>query len=230
MPALTALHSHQAGGIAWRLAAAGIQVGVNPAGRTPGPPATVSRVWRWFGTEIRAAALKHHVPVELIVACMCAESGRSGQTVSSQMSEAYREEPGYVSDDATPGKVSAGCMQTLLSTARDVTGNAALTVHDLFDPAVSIDAGAAYIAEQAARAGIQATAFDAPLVAAAYNAGGLYHDNAAANRWRLRCYPLGTGEHINRFILWFNDAMSLGTVQAGAAPSFARALARGPAS
>lgn len=227
MPALTVPHSREVGSISWWLVSSGVRTMLNPAGRTPGPPATVARVWHWFGAEIRASALKHHVPVELIIAILCSESGNRWQSRIEQMSEAYREEPGYVSDDATPNKVSAGCMQTLLSTARDIAGRP-VTVEELFDPAISIDLGTAYIAQEATRAGNKTTAFDPPLVAAAYNAGGLYLDDTEANRWRLRCFPIGTGEYIDRFVLWFNDAIALGVAPAGPAPSFARALARPP--
>lgn len=224
MAALTASHCRMASGVSWRLTPGGIVVGDAPAARTPGPPATVRRVWAWFGAEIWASALKWGVPVELIVAVMCTESGQTGQTHSQQMSDAYREEPGYLSDNATPGRVSAGCMQTLLATARSVLGRPALFADELFEPACSIDAGVGYIAQEVARAGALSTAYDPPLVAAVYNAGGLYLDGTAANRWRLRCYPLGTGGYIDDFVRWFNDAMSLGVVPAGVAPSFARAV------
>lgn len=224
MAALTASHFRMPSGVAWRLSAAGVVVGDAPAARTPGQPATVRRVWAWFGSEIRVAALKWGVPVELIVAAMCSESGQSWQTQAQQMAGAYREEPGYLSDDATPGRVSAGCMQTLLSTARSVLARPGLTTDELFEPACSIDAGAGYIAQGVARGSALSTAYDPPLVAAAYNAGGLYLDGSGFNRWHLRCYPLGTGEYIDRFVLWFNDAMSLGVALAGSAPSFARAV------
>ena len=70
------------------------------------------------------------------------------------------------------------------------------------------------------------TRFDPPLVAAAYNAGGVYHDPVPANRWRLRCYPIGTGAHVDRFVAWFNDAMRLTVAaeRAGDAPSFVAAM------
>ncbi|HEU4534292.1 MAG TPA: hypothetical protein VFS00_09250, partial [Polyangiaceae bacterium] len=51
------------------------------------------------------------------------------------------------------------------------------------------------------------TSFDPPLVAAAYNAGGLYAQNGPANRWKLRQFPIGTGAHCNRFVKFYNDAV-----------------------
>lgn len=218
MPSLVALHTNEVGGVAWRLTPTGVQVGIAKPGRSPGPPATVRRVWTWFGSEIRASAIRHSVPVELIVATICAESA-GGKTDFDAVRKASRREPGYVNDKDTPNRISTGVMQTLLSTARGVLRKDDLTSLELFNPAVSIEAGTMYIAEQAA-----STHFDPPLVAAAYNAGGLYPENNRLNRWRLRCYPLGTGRHIDTWVLWFNDALALGAGPAEDAPSFARAL------
>lgn len=80
------------------------------------------RVWQAHRLDIEEAALKHKVPVELIVATICAET--SGRT------DAIRIEPGYVSDLTTPHRVSCGLMQTLISTARQATGNSALSRDD----------------------------------------------------------------------------------------------------
>jgi hypothetical protein len=70
------------------------------------------------------------------------------------------------------------------------------------------------------------TNYDPPLVAAAYYTGGLYCEEAPANRWRLRCYPAGTGACIDRWVAWFNDAMRLcvAAERAGDAPSFVTAF------
>jgi hypothetical protein len=71
------------------------------------------------------------------------------------------------------------------------------------------------------------TGFDPPLVAAAYNAGGIYENRGAANRWRLRQYPLGTGAHVDRFIGFFNAALADARRRpfAPEVPSYARILA-----
>jgi hypothetical protein len=219
LPELRAAHAGPFGGVTWSLDARGIGInGEAPAG-TPGPPATALRVWQWFGADIRAAAHKHSVPVELIVATICTESA-GGQHDADQVCRARREEPGFVSDQATPNRVSVGCMQTLVSTAAEFLMRP-VTAADLEDPAVAIDAGAAVIAAQ-----FWSTRFDPPLVGAAYNAGGVYHDPEPANRWRLRCYPIGAGAHLDRFVAWFNDAMRLTVAadRAGDAPSFVTAL------
>lgn len=200
--ALTLPHRHF-GPLSWQLTSKGVSInGLSPRGTT-GVPATVRRVWSWFGDEIRMAAGRYDVPVELLIAIICTESA-GGQTDYDTVCKARRNEPGWVSDEGTPSRVSIGVMQTLISTARTATGLLSLSAEDLMDPAVSIEAGAAVVAQ--AR---HLTNYDPPLVAAAYNAGGLYVDAEPANRWQLRCFPLGTGAYIDRFVSWFNDAMQL---------------------
>lgn len=195
-------HTHFPGGALWNVTPAGVGInGATPVG-TAGPPDTVRRVLGWFSEEIAAAAHAYQMPAALLVAIICTESA-GGEHDISRVLTARREEPGFVSDDATPSRVSVGCCQTLLSTARMALGKPGLTSQDLAHPATSISAAAAYVASQAVF-----TRFDPPLVAAAYNAGSLHEDKAPANRWRMRCYPLGTGEYIGRFVKWFNDAVA----------------------
>jgi len=185
------------GGVQWRLTGDGIEV-AGAAQGTGGRLVTVPRVWRAFGAAIAAAAQRHAVPVELIVATICTESGGNPAAI--------RPEPGWTSDTATPHRVSAGLMQTLISTARAATGNSSLTRQDLLDPATSIHAGTATIAQQRLK-----TKFDAPMVACAYNAGDVYEQAGANNRWRMRQYPIGTGHHADRFVQWFNDCFAFFT-------------------
>jgi len=191
---LTKLHRFQ-NSCEWRLTPDGIEVnGKIP--RTEGPPATARKIWRENTAAITKAANRYAIPVELIIACAAAESGGNPG--------ALRKEPGYASDETTPNKISPGIMQTLISTARSATGNKSLSRTDLLNAATSIDAGTAYMALQRSK-----TDIDPPLVAAAYNAGGVYLEDAPANRWKMRCYPLGTGRHIDRFIEFLNDAMAM---------------------
>lgn len=200
--ALTVPHTHF-GPLSWHLTPQGISINGQPARGTAGVPATVRRVWSWFGDDIRASAKQYVVPVELLVATLCTESA-GGQTEYASVCRARRNEPGWISDDATPARVSIGAMQTLISSARAATGLSSLSAEDLCDPMVSLQAGAAVIAESRA-----VTHYDPPLVAASYNAGGVYEDANTGNRWRLRCYPLGTGRYIDSFVSWLNDAMQL---------------------
>lgn len=188
------LHAYR-GGVRWRLVDAGIEIEGVGVERTPGEPVSAARVWERFGREVNAAARAHRVPAAILVATILTES--------SGRADAVRLEPGYVSDARTPDRVSVGLMQTLISTASGALGRAVGRAF-LLVPAGSIGAGAAYIASQRTR-----TALDPPLVAAAYNAGGLYPQTSAGNRWRLRQYPIGTGEHCDRFVRWFNDAVAV---------------------
>lgn len=209
-------------GANWAVTARGVEVDGH-ALRTPGEPATVRRVWEWFGPEIVAAAKEFGVPVELIVATIATESA-GGKRLRAEAAMAERREPGFVSYTQTPHRVSIGPMQTLISTAREALGDASIGPEALREPRTSIRAGAAYIAKQR-----RATGFDPPVVGAAYNAGGVYEDASRANRWKMRCYPLGTGKHVERFASFFGDAMAVSSAEpwlAGDAPSFARALAR----
>ena len=186
-----------AGGQTWRLGPGGVVVGAEAAPRrTSGAPETVLRIWRTFRAPIEKCAAAHGVPAELILATIATESGGNPRAV--------REEPGYVSDAATPNRVSPGLMQTLISTARETLAEPGLDRAALLDPETSLRAGTAYLRRQA-----RLTNFDPPLVACAYNAGGLYAQEGAANPWKLRQFPIGTGRHADRFVAWFGDAVAV---------------------
>ena len=179
--------------VKWRLVAAGVEIAGSGVERTRGTPTTVTRVWEAYGDAINRTARARRVPCELIVATICTESGGRA--------DAVRLEPGYKSDEDTPGKVSPGLMQTLISTAREAL-QMSVDRKWLLDPANSIEAGTAYLAGQA-----KETNLDPPLVAAAYNTGQLKYQNGSQNRWKLRQYPIGTGSHCDRFVRFFNDAV-----------------------
>ncbi|MGC4064848.1 MAG: transglycosylase SLT domain-containing protein [Polyangiaceae bacterium] len=131
----------------------------------------------------------------LIVATIATESAGKADSV--------RLEPGYKSDEETPHRVSVGLTQTLISTARE-TMQMSFGRDWLLEPHNAILAGASYIAKQARMTGL-----DPPLVAAAYNAGKLYHQTGRENRWKLRQFPIGTGHHCDRFVRFLNDAVAV---------------------
>ena len=190
-------------GVRWRLTDDGIAVDGAPPETTGAPPRTVRRVWAEFGDAVTRWASHFGVPAELIVATICTETG--GQTT------AVRQEPGYVSDGATPHKVSPGLMQTLISTARGTLGDDSIDRAWLLVAENSIQAGTSYIAGQRAE-----TDFDPPMVACAYNAGAVYANDGAANRWKMRQYPIGSGAHADRFVKWFNDCIFMFDADGGA--------------
>jgi len=203
LPALMLPHNRHGGAI-WRMTATGIEVD----GRvevTAGEPASAQRVWSTWRVPILRWAKRYAVPVELIMATMLTETNGDASRV--------RLEPGYVSDEATPHRVSPGLMQTLISTARHALARPGIDRAWLLDPDHSIEAGTAYIGGQST-----ATLLDPPVVACAYNAGGVYVNDAPTNRWRMRQYPLGTGEHADRFVRWFNDCFRMFS-QSGDAPA-----------
>ncbi len=219
---LEAVHDRYKDGCRWGLTGAGVRVQRRDGGPTEDTPSDAERtlaakVLRDFAQPL-ASALSHQkaaVPIELVVACICTESSGNAQ--------ALRREPGcdLQQPARTPFRVSFGLMQTLLSTARETLGTPDLPLDALGNPQKSIEAGASYMYLQARQ-----TRFDPPLVAAAYNAGGIYYQNSAANAWRLRQYPIGTGQHVDRFIRYFNSAMQVvdPATLAATVPSFKRLL------
>lgn len=191
MPQLTQFHGFM-DSIEWRVQPMGIEIGDGQFDRTGGRPKTVMRVWESFGPSIEKWSVRYGVPAELIVATICTETSGKPDRV--------RIEPGYVSDETTPGRVSPGLMQTLISTAQHTLMDDSIDREWLLEPSNSIQAGTAYMAAQ-----LKKTNLDPPKVACAYNAGGVYHNDGPENRWKMRQFPIGTSHHADRFVQWFND-------------------------
>jgi hypothetical protein len=213
LPALTKPHRHFPDGVEWALTPDGIEIDGVSAKGTMGDPTTVrDTIWQRYGDFCAASARKWGVPVELVVTTIATESRGKA--------DARRPEP-QLRDE------SVGLMQTLVETARDALGRPQLAANDLLDPATSIDAGTAFIAKQRLL-----THFDPPLVAAAYNAGSLKKDDSAQNRWKLHCFPKGTGRHIDTFVAFFADSMKVSAADGWGSdkiPSFAAELSGGTA-
>ena len=181
-------------GVRWRLTDNGIDIEGSGIERTPGNPVTVTRIWDEYYQEINDWADFYNVPCCIIIATIATESRGNHLAV--------REEPGYRSDSLTPHQVSPGLMQTLISTARETLNDNSIDRSFLLVPSNSIKAGTSYIADQRSR-----TALDPPKVSCAYNAGGVYENRSRRNRWRMRQFPIGSSEHCDRFVKWFNDAV-----------------------
>jgi len=177
--------------------------------------AMIRKIWQRDRALILAAAERFTVPVELILATAATESGGNHA--------ALRKEPGYKSDSSTPHRISAGVMQTLISTAQSVMPGVKVTRSWLLNAGNSYMAGTAYIARQRKK-----TVFDPPFVAAAYNAGGIYRQNGVKNRWKTRQYPIGTGDHVDRFVKFFNDCFAMFDDQGGAPAISFVSLMAGP--
>ena len=196
LPELTQSHGFR-DSVRWALTAKGISIANEAPERTKGKPETVSRVWSELRVPLAEWSSTFGIPVELIIATICTESG-------GNLKVEAREEKGYVSDEETPNRVSPGIMQTLISTARTALGNDSIDRAWLSQPANSIQAGTAYIASQ-----WKITHLDPPKVACAYNAGAVYYNAAEENRWKMRQYPVGTAAHADRFIKWLNDCFEV---------------------
>ncbi|WP_313539881.1 peptidoglycan-binding protein [Sphingomonas sp.] len=222
LAALTRFHRRYPGGSEWRLTAQGIDVDRALAPFSVQERALVDHLLADYGVAIASVTRMAPVPLELVIATIATES--SGKV------NALRFEPGCdrIVPERTPRRVSMGLMQTLLSTAREALDQPDLKVQDLAVAETSIRAGMLYMWRQSRR-----TAFDPPLVAAAYNAGNVIFNSGAQNRWRVKQYPIGTGHHVDRFIRYFNAAMVAvgeGVVTVPlASPSFARLLRGAPA-
>lgn len=220
---LTPLHGAPvgAGSRRWRLTPAGVEVEGMGVPRSGGEPATATRVWTQFRVPLEKNAAAYGVPVELIVACICTESRGNPK--------ACREEPGYISDNETPHRVSPGLMQTLISTAREATRDPTIDRAALFDPEIAIRAGTAYLKQQALRR--NGTNFDPPLVGIAYNAGSLRE--TGTNPWGLIQTARPPEYHADVFVEFFNDCFAVFAGLAGAdrpqaaVPSFWRLLNAG---
>ncbi|MBV6817191.1 lytic transglycosylase domain-containing protein [Rahnella sp. PD12R] len=204
VPELQQSHKYLNTGVNWLLNEKGISIdGADPEG-TFGKPVTVETIWQQYGESCSTYAKRYGVPVELIVATIAVESGGD--------KNARRAEP-QINDE------SVGLMQTLVGTAKGALGLKTLDPDELLQPELSINAGTAYIAQQRGT-----THFDPPKVAAAYNAGSVYTEVGERNRWKMRCYPVGTGQHIDKFVSFFNDCMQVSRTQnwskQGDVPSF----------
>lgn len=183
--------------VRWRLTADGMTTCRGPIRLNRKQQYRVERVpeaWRKYGHLIRAAAKKYQVPAELFVAVIINESGLRPKSF-----QIYR---GYRSDRRTPSRISVGLGAVLISTARYMLKDKSIDRAWLQDPANAIRMIGVYLDNQ-----YHLTGFDPPKVAAAYNAGGLYREDGATNRWKLRNYPVGTPMYIDHFVAVFDASM-----------------------
>lgn len=215
------------GGVRWRLVPRGVEVEGRGVRRTRGRPATATFLFGRFWQDLMIAGATLGIPAEAIVATLATEGGRGLKPV--------RHEPGYAchlvkgapqgcdnrwlnlhwrefpvsafreADEKTPHRVSIGIMHTLISTARSM-GEPGERIDRawLLNQSNAILVGTRYMAKQFSKTG-----FDPPLVAAAYNSGGVYKQLGPNNHWKLRQYPIGTGRHVDRWVAFYNDAVAV---------------------
>ncbi|WP_020177549.1 N-acetylmuramoyl-L-alanine amidase [Methylopila sp. M107] len=212
------------GGQDWRYDHRGVytrdKTGAEILRRTPGEPTTCRRIYAIYGPAILAAADKHDINPALIIMTIATESGFAmGAKFTGPTT--FRWEAHVENTDVNPsflGAYSAGPMQGLSTSVRDMIRNKGAAfglnyqpfavapaiaakpakgpkTHPLYDGKVNIDIGTGEI-----RWRLAGTGDDPILVAAAYNAGGLYPSDG--NQWRLKT----TGDHLDRAAAWYGDA------------------------
>jgi Transglycosylase SLT domain len=162
---LTEYHSKFAGGVRWKVTDCGVEV--EGAGLVKYDNGMYARAAALCGKHVdafAASSVKYGVPVELLMACTLTEGAAKNPETC------VREEPGYLSDEKTPARISAGMCQLLISTARSIMKDPNIDRAWLFNPGNSLDACAAYIKSNH---DLKSTDWDPILVACAYNAGGL---------------------------------------------------------
>jgi len=195
--------------------------------RSPGAPVTVGKIWSLMGEFIIKFGEKHKVNPALILMTIATEVGIYSDSDFTGP-PTFRWEAAVMNTDVEPkfpGSYSAGPMQTLATTARETIARfgrewdleydplevapALLSEPysppdrmQMYDYAVSLDLGCAEIRRR------WQTTFDNPvLVAAAYNAGGIYppRPGSSSNPWRIRV----TDDHLDRAAKWYGDACAV---------------------
>lgn len=157
-----------------------------PYARSSGEPISVRNLREDFLDAIETAAREFDLPVAWVAAMITIEARRRDWRWDPV---SRRHEPGYISDEETPRKVSGGLMQTLLTTARSMRRryHAVMETYDMprdidFDtltnPLFSCLLGAAYMRYQIDRGhGVKMqdpeACMDLVLLCGSYNAGRL---------------------------------------------------------
>ena len=206
------------GGVEWRYDSRGVYLRADEATpmRSAGAPITCLAILDLYGQQIFDASRAHDIAPELIVMTIATETAFARRDDFTGPTTFRWEAHVEVTDLPQPdfGDYSAGPMQALASTARDVIRRKGLAyqpftvaphigsqpvpppaTHPLYDGRANIDIGTAEVATRTPKTGD-----DPILVAAAYNAGGLYQ--SSQNEWHLR----SAGDHLDRSAAWFGDA------------------------
>lgn len=221
-PPPTAEWHNRFGGREWRYDANGVYIrdyfGGRRALRTPGEPVTCRKIWEIYGPAIVNACARYHFSPALIMMILATETAFA-RKANFTGPLTFRWEPHVEVTDVNPprlGDYSAGPMQVLATTARWIVRARGLDYEPfvvapaleyqvdepdrlpLYEPDISVMIGTAAVAQRRKRTGD-----DPILVAAAYNAGGVY--KSTKNSWSLRAY----GDHLDRAAKWYGDACAV---------------------
>lgn len=170
--------------------------------RTRGEPTSMRLYLALWGRWLLEAVVAEQVPLAILLQVLATENGACRVDENRVHVIPWRKEPGYVSDEATTHRISIGPSHILISSARAAMADPSIDRAWLLDTRNNIRACARFIRNQR-----QATGYDPVLVAAAYNAGGLYNalpGTKWGNRWHLRTY----GSHLDRALSWYGDAVA----------------------
>lgn len=191
--------------------------------RTSGEPVTCREIVQIYGPDIFANAARHGVNPALIIMTIATESAFAREDGFTGP-RTFRWEAHVENIDVSPvfsGTYSAGPMQCLATTVRymlrefgtkfdlgaydDTVApairprpNPAPDDHPLYRAPAAIEIGTAEIRMRWAQ-----TKDDPILVAAAYNAGGIYE--ATHSAWGIRAYD----NHLDRAAAWYGDACAV---------------------
>ena len=192
LQAMMVPHAAYPGGVPWALTPSGIEVDGQAPPLQPAAIARVDGLWSRYAARLPVAS---RVPAELVLALLDLFADRAG---------AVTVLPGgdTLAPERTPDRVAVGPLQVTLEAARTALGRPGLTLAELADPDLALQAGVQAIALRSGE-----TRYDPPLVAAAHLAGGLFADTSAGNRWRLA--QGGPVVLIDRFVTAFNAAMQV---------------------
>ena len=212
------------GGRSWRVDSSGIYLSHSPNSpeRTPGTPSTVLKAVDLYADEIASSCQRFSVPPELVLMTIATETammrnqGFTGPTT-------FRWEPHVrltttgdpALDGIEKGDYSAGPMQVLSNTARDINNKlnlgfsnssdlkwfknkpnvASRNTLGLYKGEISISLGTGYLHLQRGQ-----TDLNPILSSAAYNAGSIRA--SGTNTWGIHHH----GDHLDRAAKWFGDA------------------------
>ncbi|MCP5086394.1 MAG: hypothetical protein GY952_06290 [Rhodobacteraceae bacterium] len=212
------------GGREWRVDGDGIYLRGSPntPQRTPGTPTTVMTAIDLYADDIAAACQKFNVPPEHVLMTIATETGifRKHDFTGPKT---FRWEPHVTLtttgdpaiDNKEKGDYSAGPMQVLSNTARDINNKLNLGLNNktdlkwfknkpnaagqknlgMYKGDISIPLGTGYMNMQRPK-----TDLNPVLSSAAYNAGSLRA--SGTNTWGIHHH----GDHLDRAVKWFGDA------------------------
>lgn len=178
--------------------------------RTRGEPLTMRTLYAEHGEALHLASARFLVPLSWIAGLIAVEARRFANRSFDVLSLRDEDDWSFQNYQERPHRVSAGLMQTLLSTARqmaslhdinlEIEGEIVeLDLGDLCRPELSIKLGTAYM-----RYHMEQGVDDPIELIAAYNAGGVYP--STRHPWHLRVFG---ATRIPKFVAFHNDLIEV---------------------